>query len=374
MKKIAFISTMEGAAWGGSEELWTKTASRLLEAGYTVSANVNPLGRKSKQFDALRRSGCAITYRSGGNALGTRLLRKLKTIMRRGEPAYEWLDSRAPDLVLISQGATFDGLGWMEECIKRNISYAVIIHAACEAWFLSDDVSARLLQAYRSAKKVFFVSQKNLSLASTQLGATLANTKIIRNTYNVDFDVSLQWPAQADALKLACVARLDPAAKGQDLLFEVLKSEKWKQRPVYVTLFGEGICRDQLMRLKQSWQLDKVTFGGFESSVESIWKTHHSLILASRLEGLPLAVVEAMLCARPCIVTDVGGSAELIEDNVTGFVAKAPVAELMDATLERAWQKKDELRGMGQLAAQRIRKIIPRDPAGVFMQELTGLC
>lgn len=57
--------------------------------------------------------------------------------------------------------------------------------------------------------------------------------------------------------------------------------------------------------------------------------------MPSRFEGLPLAMVEAMLCARPVVATDVAGHAEIIEDGVTGFLADAPTAGSMAAALER---------------------------------------
>jgi hypothetical protein len=38
--KWAFISTMEGCPWGGSEELWSRVARWLLEGGHEVYANV----------------------------------------------------------------------------------------------------------------------------------------------------------------------------------------------------------------------------------------------------------------------------------------------------------------------------------------------
>ena len=37
---ILFISTMESDPWGGSEELWSLVAERLVEDGYTVSASI----------------------------------------------------------------------------------------------------------------------------------------------------------------------------------------------------------------------------------------------------------------------------------------------------------------------------------------------
>lgn len=39
--RIVFVSTMDGIPWGGSEELWSRTALALLvDQGYAVSASV----------------------------------------------------------------------------------------------------------------------------------------------------------------------------------------------------------------------------------------------------------------------------------------------------------------------------------------------
>ena len=42
------------------------------------------------------------------------------------------------------------------------------------------------------------------------------------------------------------------------------------------------------------------------------------------VRGVAAFVVEAMLCGRPCIATDVGGNRELIRDGINGFLANAP--------------------------------------------------
>ena len=57
-------------------------------------------------------------------------------------------------------------------------------------------------------------------------------------------------------------------------------------------------------------------------------------MLPSRFEGLPLALVEAMLCPRPAVVTNVAGNTEVIEDGETGFVAAAPTAGHLDEAME----------------------------------------
>lgn len=44
------------------------------------------------------------------------------------------------------------------------------------------------------------------------------------------------------------------------------------------------------------------------------------MVLPSRSEAMPLALVEAMMCGRPCIATAVGGIPDLIRDGVEGFL------------------------------------------------------
>ena len=103
--------------------------------------------------------------------------------------------------------------------------------------------------------------------------------------------------------------------------------------------------------------------------VDEIWATHHALLMPSRHEGLPLALIEAMLCGRFGIVTDVAGNAELIDDNRTGFVAAAPQAACLDEAMERAWQQRHRWAEIG-LAAAQVQTLLPADPIDDFIQRL----
>jgi glycosyltransferase involved in cell wall biosynthesis len=95
--------------------------------------------------------------------------------------------------------------------------------------------------------------------------------------------------------------------------------------------------------------------------------------MPSRLEGLPLAIIEAMLCGRPVVATDVAGHAEVIEDGVTGFLAKAPTVACVGRTLERFWARKEDAREIGATASKRIRQLVPPDPARVFADKIWDL-
>jgi glycosyltransferase involved in cell wall biosynthesis len=78
-----------------------------------------------------------------------------------------------------------------------------------------------------------------------------------------------------------------------------------------VCRYGEGLKRNGLERLAQRLGIsDRVVFGFMP--VEEIWARNHVLVMLSRLEGLPLTMVEAMLCRRPVVATDVAGHSEII--------------------------------------------------------------
>ena len=94
--------------------------------------------------------------------------------------------------------------------------------------------------------------------------------------------------------------------------------------------------------------------------------------MPSRIEGLPLTLVEAMLCGRPVVATRVAG-AELIEDGITGFLAEAPTVGSVGEALERFWARREEAREIGAMAARKIRDLVPADPPRVFADKLKKL-
>jgi len=88
---------------------------------------------------------------------------------------------------------------------------------------------------------------------------------------------------------------------------------------------------------------------------------------------MPLTIIEAMLCARPVVATNVGGIKEIVEDGVTGFLAPAPTIEGFRSALENMWTRRADLQVMGDTAARAIRRIIPSDPIDIFLNKLLKL-
>jgi len=362
MRKIAFYSTLAGA-WGGSEELWSRSALFLTDHGVIVDVGVAPIFSPEKQ-SLLQTHGCRLWKLPP--------FRRPQRVFRRQK--FNWLDRANPDMVVLSLAVHHHGAEWMAELQDRKIPYVLIVQSADESYFHSDENVPALRAGYERARQCFFVSQANKEFVQWNLAAEFPEASIVRNPFKVSYDAAPTYPQEKNGrFQIACVARLEPIAKGQDILFSVINRAKWRARSLSVTLFGNGLTQQTLEHAKEVYKLDNVDFGGFVENVESIWKLHQALILPSRFEGLPLALVEAMLCRRCAIVTDVSGNAELIEDNVTGFVAAGPSARALDEALERAWLRREEWMQIGMLAGSRVRDLVPPDPGGLFGSMLLDL-
>ena len=281
--------------------------------------------------------------------------------------------SRRPDLVVLSQGGNHDGYAFAEVCRRLKLPYAIVSHKASELYWPADWQQQTIAAVYRAARACFFVSEHNRRLTEEQLGFPLPRATVVRNPFLVPWEPRTDWPDDRNEWRLACVGRLHPKEKGQDLLLRVLARERWRDRPLSVTFYGEGQQRASLERMARALGLANVTFAGFVHDVPAIWSGHHGLILPSRCEGLPIVLVEAMLSGRVPIVTDAGGNAEVIDDGATGYIAAAPAEDALDEAMERAWNERHRWREIGAAAAEHIRTLVPREPERCFANNLIEL-
>ncbi len=366
--RFAFISTMLTAPWGGSEELWSQTAVQLSRAGHNVQASVGYWPRLSDKVIALTDHGIKIETRfSHQVGRPRRIWNKLSLSNRR---AYVRLKRFNPDLVVISQGFISGGFGWAKFCREAAIPYVMIVHCNSETWGFEDQELGEALASYIAARKVFCVSHHNLDLLRLQLGEPLENGEVVWNPYKVSSERIPDWPDDSELWRLACVGRLDPAQKGQDLLLQILARPEWRERPVELNMFGEGPYEQSLRRLCGMLELNNVHFRGHVSNVRGIWEQNHLLVQPSRYEGVPITVIEAMLCGRPVVVTDVGRTAELCVDNESGFVASVPALSSFAEAMERAWERRKEWPRLGDAGRAWVEKQIPKDPVALFRERL----
>lgn len=70
----------------------------------------------------------------------------------------------------------------------------------------------------------------------------------------------------------------------------------------------------------------------------------------SKLEGLPLALAEAMAAGLPCVVSDIGPNLELVRDGVTGLVVPVDDIQALAGAILKILDDKDLAKRMGEQA------------------------
>ena len=159
------------------------------------------------------------------------------------------------------------------------------------------------------------------------------------------------------AARLVCVARLDHQ-KNPLLLIDAAALLKARGIGFLLTIIGDGALRSQVERRIAQQGLEAcVVLKGWGTQQEVITHLQHSkaLVLSSRDEGLPVAVMESFAAGRPAIAPNVGSMRELVETGVTGWLIPAhdPVA-LADAMQACLNAVPEVLQALGANARERI--------------------
>jgi glycosyltransferase involved in cell wall biosynthesis len=332
-----------------------------------VRASVVYWPRLSEKVTQLTEEGICLDTHSSFNAGQVRRIWNKISLSKRRE--FQRLQAFNPDLVVISQGHNFGGFEWARLCSKASIPYVIIVNCNSEHWWFKEEVD-EAIACYTAARRIFCVSLSNLDLLRQQLGEPLKNAEVVRNPYNTSTASPPPWPNERGGWWMASVARIEVAAKGQDLLLQTLARPEWRSRPIDLNLYGSGPDESALRRMARILQLKNVHFHGHVNDIAAVWAQNHLLVLPSRYEGLPLALVESMWCGRPAVVTDVGGNAELCVDSETGFVAPAATPSVFASAMQRAWDGRMEWKRMGQNARIRAEELIPKDPVALFCERL----
>lgn len=381
MAKIAIISTMEGFPWGGSEYLWVAMAEQALVEGHEVFVSICDWTVSHPLIVNLQKKGAHLLARPRFFTplpLSTRVIRKLIQLIPyfnkfSNVSFYKSAFDYKPDIICISHSGSYDTVytpDLLNLVNSSRIPYFVICQFNSDSFVFNSFDRSTAQKFFNQATQVAFVSQHNLKLAERQLAQSLPNAVVVQNPVNLTDHSLVPFPFSS-TVSFASVARLDTSCKGQDLLLEALSYPIWQERNWQCCFYGSGPDIDYLKNLAHHYNIaDRVKFMGHLSDVRSIWSENHLLVLTSRAEGTPLALVEAMLCGRPALVTNVGGNTEWIEEFHTGFVAKALTANDISSALEKAWLAKISWKEMGVKAHEYAIKRLDNSPGKTLINML----
>lgn len=371
--KLGIITSMASTPWGGSEELWVALAQKAINSDVQVSVSVYDWNQLPIKVQRIKEAGASIHLRSRisytdfvGKVKG-----KLNQLLVAEKQLHEFVKEQKCDIVLLSTGAFCDlEINPLRKfLLKTEIPFCIVIHSNTETHQVESSKIKEIQEVCAKAKAMFFVSKRIQAQSEKQINVKLSNALPAINPLNIDMLGILPLP-DMDIIKMACVGSLQVAVKGQDLLIQVLASQKWKERNWELSLFGYGPDEELIKRMIAANDLnDRIFLRGFTNDIrQEVWSKHHLLVMPSFIEGMPIALLEAMLCGRPAVVTDVGGNKEIVIDNHSGYIAATTNVSEVDNALERAWNDRSNWAIKGANAFEDASRFYGKDPIGDLLK------
>lgn len=170
----------------------------------------------------------------------------------------------------------------------------------------------------RAAHRVL-VPSKYLKSVVTQWGVAPEDVGVIYNSLDLDVpDV----PLADRARRIVTVGRL-VNWKGIEGLIQAFDRLATDDPDVELHIVGDGPQRDALEATAAgTTDPERIVFHGRVPHNDVLELMSHSRIFAlnSMYEGLPHVALEAMSCGTPMVLSHAGGSPEVVDDGISGFV------------------------------------------------------
>ncbi|MEQ9299444.1 MAG: glycosyltransferase family 4 protein [Cyclobacteriaceae bacterium] len=378
--KILFISTLQDL-WGGSEELWSKTALHALKEGHDICVLCYKHIRLPQHLRLIKDNGGHLILRPNdleilkGSTI-KRLYHRLK-LETRSYSYFSKLNRFKPDVILVNQGGAFNAAEddkLFDFITKTQVPYLLTNRLTSDNGIPELQTLDKGRALYKKAKHVIFASENNKEAMQSKLLFELENSCSLNSPLNLSNTKLVPFPIDTKTLNMACVARLDVNYKGQDILFKALATPEWLTRKWNLNLYGRGEHYEYLVALADYFGIsDRIKFHGHVENISKVWQENHIMILPSLEEGLPIALLECLISGRPAIATAVAGNTEVIIDGQTGYLIKGNNTLELQHALERAWQNSSKWENMGINAHDSTLRKIDTSPEIKLLKMLTSV-
>lgn len=357
MANLLFISLMNSAAWGGSEEIWLQTAKYALHHNNKVTCLVYDWEEKKKKLNVLLSIGATVIYIPNKGRKKKHFFEKLY---------YEWITKLRQyffitqfsfnkyDTVVVNQGGFTDVTsGAWKYVYKKLPHYVLTFHNYDTHYSFKEKKRINLISWIEKAHTSFFASQTMIGVLQHQLNKTFNNAQVFLNPLTIATATTITpYPTlENNNWVMVMLAQLDVNRKAQDNLITALSNNYWHNKNFIVKLYGSGKDKSFLQALISQHGLDeKVILMGHTNNVEEVLNNAHLVLQITHKDAMPISVVEAMSKSRPVIVSNVGDMPLWIQNNETGWVAKDASVDNIEKILEIAWSNKDKWEQMGKNA------------------------
>ena len=184
--------------------------------------------------------------------------------------------------------------------------------------------------AEKLADKIICVSDNDRQIG---LAAGMSSQRLV-TVHNGMPDVPESMHSQVTSslpIQITMIARFDRQKDHISLLNAIQPIQG-----IQLNLVGDGPMMEETKSFCSHLGItDRVLFLGFQRDVSLVLAKSHIFTLISNWEGFPRTIIEAMRAGLPVIASDVGGVAEAVTEDLTGYcIPRGNIGSLRDSILK----------------------------------------
>jgi glycosyltransferase involved in cell wall biosynthesis len=144
----------------------------------------------------------------------------------------------------------------------------------------------------------------------------------------------------------------------------------------HLVIVGEGPERPRVEARIRALRLeDSVTLTGQQVSADPYYGIAHVVVLSSRSEGSPNALLEAMAAGVPVVATAVGGIPEIVAHGESALLVNGGDAKAMAGSIQRILEDNALAKSLSRVARALIRqRHTPEGRARRLVEIYHGIC
>lgn len=308
-----------------------RNRSELIEQLISQGHSVTVVAPRSKAAERIKDLGCSFidvaVEQHGMNPIKEfSLLLLYRKILKKEKPDVVLTFTIKPNL--------YFGL----ICRQMKIPHIMNVTGLGEALMHDGIAKWILLKLYpvatKNVKCIFFQNEFNRQFF---IDNKLANPNIFKlipgSGINLAKYKPMDYPDESDGIRFLFVGRIIKD-KGIDELIDAIKIIRKKYFNVEFHLVG-GCSKEYQSRLN-IWETEGLIIKhGRVEDMKSLYREMHCLIHPSYHEGMANVVLESAACARPCIVSNINGCKEAVDDDITGYLVDVKNADALAQGIEK---------------------------------------
>jgi glycosyltransferase involved in cell wall biosynthesis len=171
----------------------------------------------------------------------------------------------------------------------------------------------------------------------------------LRAAFRASLGVGPQTPL------IGFVGRID-VEKGPDQFLQAAQVIHAEAPHAHFVMVGTGHQHDRMRQMTAEMGLsDVMHFAGLWADTSKVYPGLDLLLLTSRIEGMPLSLLEAMACEVPVVALGVGGVPEIVEEGRTGMLTGPGDWRGVGVRAIDLLEHPERLTAMGEAARARVR-------------------